>query len=738
VPFRLAFSWDVLELVTVAAYLNFAWLCAGSVVLKRLGLTRAPALERLALAGPLGATVFLLGFWFFGAVGALGPWAAVSWPLVMILVGVGDARRALSAFFARWRRDPLSALELACFAGGVLLLCWIWLGVLTPDAINYDASWNHLVIAQDYAREGRIVGFRADWVKNLPHAGSVINTWAFVVPGFDVAPLRWMLALQLEFFALLWTLVGVSAVASRMLLHRGPRALWSALALFPAILVYDSNLGAAADHYLAFFCCAVVLTSLRFASRLDRRWGIVAGVLLGVSFATKMQAAFIAAPVGVLLGVALLRRRASLRAAAMSLLMWALAAVAMVLPHLLRNLLAFRNPVYPLAQDVFGGVPSVPDAALQVKYLFADWRTHPPGSWQRLGIALEMLATFSFKPHYSFIGDLPMFGSLFTLLTPTLLFVRKRRALLPVVLLSYGALFTWALLVWVDRNLQGFAPWLWASTAAMCVSVWRLGWPARAALLALVGVQLIWATGLDTTSNDRVFAGLRLFQGQTAQKQDGRWAPYRAREAELDRTLPKDAVVLLHDDHVMLGINRPVLCDWIGFQGLFDYRPMTSVTDLVSAFAAERVTHVAWHAWARLPASRQEEVLFTALAILAARVTDDHGGLAVFELSRVNAPPRPIAPWRVLTLGVPNYADGVYDVTQLGTCEEYPPELMRFAEPLSPFPSEEALAQVLSETQVVFVADPKRVSPSLRGALIRDYVSAGPSRVYVRRAALGP
>lgn len=41
----------------------------------------------------------------------------------------------------------------------------------------------HVVIAQDYAREGHLVPFVGDWQPNVPHLASFVFTWGFIVPG---------------------------------------------------------------------------------------------------------------------------------------------------------------------------------------------------------------------------------------------------------------------------------------------------------------------------------------------------------------------------------------------------------------------------------------------------------------------------------------------------------------------------------------------------------------------------
>src|SRR6187455_917233 len=164
--------------------------------------------EKLAVGFPAGVVVFVLGVYVAGTLHMLRPALAIVLPAVLLMAGAPSLLRA-------WRdaraaeRAPLRGLPLVASVIGLLLLGVIYLGALSPDAINYDATWNHLVIAQDYAREGRIIPFPGDWIRNLPHLGSVLNTWAFLVPGFDQPALRWMTALHTEFVVFVGTLVAV-------------------------------------------------------------------------------------------------------------------------------------------------------------------------------------------------------------------------------------------------------------------------------------------------------------------------------------------------------------------------------------------------------------------------------------------------------------------------------------------------------------------------------------------------
>ena len=209
----------------------------------------------------------------------------------------------------------------------------------------------------------------------------MLTTWPFLVPGFDLPALRWMMALHTEFTVFLWTLVGVAA-ATRWLAQREVRGTWAAFALFPGIFVYDSNIAGASNHFLALFAVPMLLAAYQVMRRFDRSSAILAGLVVGGALLSKFQALYLLAPLviwALVRAVSLIVRRyrgdqelPGPKAIAIAIGLTAGVALLVMLPHLGSNWVSYSNPMYPLMPDVFtGSHPTVADAAARVRDVVA-------------------------------------------------------------------------------------------------------------------------------------------------------------------------------------------------------------------------------------------------------------------------------------------------------------------------------------------------------------------------------
>ena len=733
------------QLVFVATGLSLGGLI-GDRALR--GVPEIPPLERLVLEMAVGVVGFAVILWILGAMRLLVPAVAVALPALSIAASFGRRRSRTPRPLATLLGTPwqLSILDLVVGGYGVICLGLLYLNLLDPESLNHDAHWTHLPIAQDFAREGRIVPSRAEWARNFPHLASVLYTWVFLVPGLD-HPMRLLMVMHTELVLLIWTLVAVVA-AARWLTHASElegRTTWVVFFLFSAIFVYDSNLGGAADHVAAFFVLPLFLAFARGTERFSPGLCALAGALAGGALVTKYQSAYVIAPLGGLVVVrcarALLRRLGSdgdpivrtpaVRSMLIGLAMLTGGFLAAAGPYFIENIVFHRNPVYPFGLSVFtASRPTIGDAGYLVSNVLTPAGLKGgDGLAARLQGALGLLFSFSFVPHYSFVGARPYFGFLFTLLAPlSLLFPRGQRLRMAAAIAA-GTISCWAMTYLVDRNLQIFAPLLVAVTAAVIVRIWRMGGLARLALVPLLLAQAVWG-------GDLMFQGSSSVALERARSGAAGLINVRSTQERraISRTLPRQAVVLLHEEHVTLGLDREVISDKMGYQGLLDGHLMRTPREAYDRYRAVGVTHLVWDPSDPLDFCQGDVVFDILTKPLSGKV---HGGYHVAEMPASPPPVRP--PLRVLALGTGIAgltADGVYPVDAVSACDLRPPETCVPTHPEAPVGPGGAKEALMGDVDAVLLGPTYSLDARAAELLRTRYeptIHAGTPQLHLRR-----
>ena len=734
-PIRDWLFWQVGVLWLWGLVHSLACLSAGHVVLKRaLRIANLSALETLVHSFALGVVLFTLAMYAVGALGVFNSWFGVALPVTFIALGgpslVPLVRQQLRARQSGW---SLWARVAAC--AGVCCVVFVYLEAMTPETINYDAAWYHMTAAQDYARESRIVPFYSDNNRAFPQLAAIQYTWGWLVPGIS-KPQRWMMAIHLEFLGFLWTLAGVSAAARYILGDQPARATWAAFFLFPAIYVYDSNLGGSADHFLAIFAAPVFLATARAAENLDVRRCILTGIFLAGALLTKYQAAyFIVATTVILAGACVLaawRARPSgsrpmpwrrtlakvvIGPAAVGLTMFAVSS-----PHFIKNIIYHHNPVFPFAQTFFrGSYPQNPTSVLCWNEIQLGHDLKPTGSLlQKLSTTLDVGITNSFEPHYSFTQGIPMLGSLFVLLIPFAFFVEGRRRLWLGIAWTQMALFAWGWTYYVDRYLQAIIPMMAAVTGAILVRAVRLGWLSRIAIAPLVALQIVWGgDAIFYNGGGRLLSAINLIKngvlGQAATRFDG----YRSDLVAASNSLPKDAQVLLYSHHISLGLDRRVVLDVAHTGGLVYYNELKGPRALYDYYSSLGITHVGWRTPSSDANTKQADVLISEFVTNYGTNRSSFGSLNIVELPK--SPPPPDTEYRVVSLGTP-FTDGVYELTQLAIHEGLPERFKHMPHPLVIADSSASeLADIFEAVRAVLIRRNLPIDSKARAVLVANF-----------------
>jgi hypothetical protein len=283
--------------------------------------------------------------------------------------------------------------------------------------------------------------------------------------------------------------------------------------------------------------------------------------------------------------------------------------------------------------------------------------------------ALKGTVTFSFVVNdwYVLHRDVPVFGSLFTLLTPCLLFVRGGRRILWLAAGTMASVFMWYLLNRYDRYLQASLPWMAAATAGAVILIWRVGPVARAALVPLLGAQVVWGGDVPffRTHNligDSPVRAVAAFLPSGFEQVPRRFDLYEPLTS-IGRAIPKGSVVLAHDIIMILGIDR----NWVSddHQSRISYARLRSPRAIHEELRALGVTHLVFP-----PYSLQRDSLAGDLAFLnyAVRFTENQKWIAqngVVKLPR-RSPADARDDYRVAHFGCGNpYGTGWYQLSQL-------------------------------------------------------------------------
>ena len=719
---RLLVIW-VYQLLFVTACLALGGLVCGRVL---HDFDELPGLEATVLAMAVGVVGFVFALYIVGAMRLLGPVAAILIPLAMIAAGVRFSPlpfRFLDLLHT-WR-PRLTPPQIAILAFGIVGVGAVYLHILNPDVTGHDAQWTHLVIAQDIAREGKLVAFRADWAKNFPHLASIIFAWNFMVPGLSYS-MRMLMAVHAEFVLFLFTLAGVTAAVRWLVGNRTDHGLaWVGFFLFPNIVIYDSDLCASADHVAAFFMLPMCLAVIRGIERPERRgaWAL-GGLLMGAALITKLQCAYLAMIVCVLaMGFACTRAArglsrgagvAALRTNLVGPVMLAACTLLGAAPHLVEGAAFYHNPVYPFHQDVFQhSTPRIPDSPELLDKATIGVNQHCPTGetrWARIKEGLRLAFMFAYEPHYSFKGSRPTFGFLFTLLSPLLLVLPNARRLRLGALVGIAAVFAWAMTRQIDRNLQVVLPALVAVTVGTIVRVWGLGWLARLALCLPVLLQVAWSAEYLYEPIQPLLERARM--GALERFDNGEIRTRR----NLTQHLPEDAVVLMHCQHKTLGLDRTVLHDTGGFQGLIDQRPLHTARALYDRYRELGITHLVWN-WQDDGASAQEQIAFAIFVNLDAV---HMGAFGWNELAAMPEAAPPVErPYRALVLGISPYADGVYRIDQLNMFDNF--RLPQAPDALIPRSQVPDFGQLVSDIDVALFATDHGEAAALTAVLVSDF-----------------
>lgn len=380
-PPTAARSFGVLRAFAGLALLNLAAWGLGTGCIRALPMPGARGPAQLGF----GFAVLSVAVLALAASHALSP----LWIGALLALGCG-----VGAYDALGRERTQPRHAWAWLGAGVTLLASPALAAFGPDP-GWDALTYHLAVPERYTFANGIVVTPWSVFSAFPHATAMLYLLAETLDGPALARL-----LHLEF----GVLTGI--VAWRAARATSPRAAWLAAAALAACPLYAWELSVAYADLSA--CFYTLLAALAFtAPRGERDWRrfVAAGVFAGAAAACRYPSWPLLPVLGLCLWLPGSPAGAGVRARALASLAFGGAALAVLAPWLLRNLVFTGNPVAPLAQRWFAAPGSeffAPTALAQNASLL---RAIGPGRGFLELLALPWNLTFEAS-----VGDYRAFG----------------------------------------------------------------------------------------------------------------------------------------------------------------------------------------------------------------------------------------------------------------------------------------------------------------------------------------
>lgn len=588
----------------LAGFFILASLSVGHECLKWVGHRATSGLyagERWLLALAVGVLIFAVGVFIAGILHVYGWVFFVLWPTLLLFVGARTTSLSIRRLYRHRRRlafviGPRTPLALAAllFTGFGILL--VYSHVLTPENLGYDARWYHLPIAEHYVAAGGIRRFKEGWYLGAyPQLATWLYTWAFQLPRSSLFD-RVALASHVEFALFLVTVAGVPLVVRRILNGRRAPASTAVFFLFPSIWLYDSNLITGADHILAFWACPIALALFAFAKAATSQRAVIVAMVVSGAVLTKFQALYLVAPVVPCVVWVLWREQAWKTA-----IVGVTSALALTTPYWLKNTIFYGDPVFPLLYQHLELRPFTPAAGPAIEEVFKTPNFIVQGTMShRLWESVKAMFTFAFIPHdwESFKGNTPVFGFLFTLLSPAWIFLRDRKRAVLLILGTHLGVFCWYFTNHQDRYLQALIPWMAAVVGATIVRIWSAPLAARVCLSALVAFQIVWSGDIfffktHAMIGDAPVKHLADHLGAGHQRNfSDRFQHFSQTFRDVRGKTPPNAHILVHRNHEKLGLGRQTVVDGSGYQSAIDYLDLEHAGRAYQLLRQLDVTHL--------------------------------------------------------------------------------------------------------------------------------------------------
>ncbi len=520
-----------------------------------------------------------------------------------------------------------------------------------PDELIY-----HLSVTNDFVKHGRVYPMFDNSLGNFPFLIHMIYA-AGKLAGSEIA------ARLFSLFLAVGTSLAIFGFCSRYLTRRtGAVAMF---AFFGAGMVVEVAVTSRIDVSLAGMLFLCTYAMINYLDTRERGWLWISALLAGFSLGIKHTAAIWLALVGVMYLVQRLAiNRDRVNAVLAQGIVYALLAFAIASPWYIKNYVWFHNPVYPLitgevadfgpqgvryfdANDeqrleahlnaVRTEAPELVKAQEQelTNTINARIERHPLRWWE-----------FFFQPQKYLMAEPYHYPNYLFLIIPFLVFVKKPRWLVWLLLLSLGFVFIVTWNSWIARYLLPAYPALTIVAAYTLVKLTERLKQEKLTIFALAAaLGVIVAIGMKSMV---AFNSFSYLAGINSRRQTiSRFTYYRPIDF-INTQLPATARILVIGDQLSYGIEREYVGDesWFATKWRRLLARNASLSDVNEDLKRQGFTHILY-----------SPELFKFSALMGTHGT---GGMEMITSQQNNPEHQILRNWSTFTLYQQKFLEPVY------------------------------------------------------------------------------
>jgi 4-amino-4-deoxy-L-arabinose transferase-like glycosyltransferase len=555
---------------------------SGQVLLRKVGPVCRSRAEELAFSLGLGFGILALGILALGLLQLL--YAGMLYGL-LVLLGILGHKELVGLAGRLKSRVEIAAFNWRSFYFWVIALVGLGLlfnlaRALEPAHGAVDPLAYHLALPKIYLQKHYLSFERTLTGALYPDNIGMLYALAIGLHGASMAQvLHWFMGTACLFFV--W-------VFSRSYFDEKVGVWATAVFCFTPVLVFFAPLGYV-DVGLCFFQFLGCWALFNWIESQDRRALLLSGVFTGLAMGSKHAGLFMWLCGLIAVAGASLYRREGLGLAGRRLLVFGGIALCLAAPWYGRALWEAGNPVWPVANHLFGGLPY--KGSFSVGGAGATEVAMAP-SLERIVNLLYLCASSLWEWAWNDqLGWQRATGIYFVAFLPGLLvYGRQRRVLL---LAAFCLLYYLLMVLYIDGNprynlfLFAFMSVLVGFVAERMVQgrLWRWRPAAQAIFLATLLGNLGHSYALSWSAIDYVFSDKS--PEQYLVENEDNYRAYRF----INQNLPASAVVLLQGMVKGYYCDRPYLWDH-PYQMLIQYREYKTAEQLLQRLKELKITHV--------------------------------------------------------------------------------------------------------------------------------------------------